>query len=145
MDCIDLYSLSRHNLFCKLKSKFSATRLHVPDVPGVYLEKKICSYSYIVNEAWESYSLEFVLILFEDSGFLIYVNYSLLLSSNKSSNKRQLNALLVPNTFDSKRQCVETGIHNSGKEHHTGPGHKSLASWLLDMSVQNLCFCRLIF
>ena len=64
-----LYSRSRHNLFCKLKSKFSAIRLHVPDV----MEKKICSCSYIVSEEWESYPLEFVLILFEDSGFLIDV------------------------------------------------------------------------
>ena len=44
-----------------------------------------------MSEVWESYPLEFVLILFEDSGFY-NVNYSLLLSSyslvqNKSSNK----------------------------------------------------------
>ena len=34
-----------------------------------------------VSEVWESYPLEFILILFEDSDFLIDVNYSLLLSS----------------------------------------------------------------
>ena len=49
--------------------------------------------SYIVSEVWESYPLEFVIILFEDSGFLIDFNYSLLncipidWCKNKSSNK----------------------------------------------------------
>ena len=33
-------------------------------------------------------SLEFVLILFEDSGFLIDVNYSLLLSSYRMAQKQ---------------------------------------------------------
>ena len=31
------------------------------------------------------------------------------------------------------------GIHNPGKKHHAKPG----TSWLIDMSVQNLCFDRL--
>ena len=36
---------------------------------------------------------------------------------------------------------MEIGIHNSGKKHHSSNrGHESLASWLLDMIVQNLCF-----
>ena len=45
------------------------------------MERKLYSCSHTVSEVWESYPLEFVFVLFEDSGFLIIVNYSLLLSS----------------------------------------------------------------
>ena len=57
---------------------------HVPEV----MEIKICSFNYIVSEGCESYPLKFILILFEDSGFLIDVNYSLLLSSYRLVQKQ---------------------------------------------------------
>ena len=72
------------------------------------------------------YPLEFVLILFEDSGFLINVKYSLLLSSYRLTSAKTNQAISVNpmHNFPQmlSRVYVEIAIHNSCNKDHTEPG-----------------------
>ena len=104
IDCIVLYSQSRHSLFCKLKSKFSATHLHVPKImEGKNLQLQLYS-------EWSVRELSFGIRTYFVWGF-----------------------------WFSQRLVATIQVKSTTKN----PGHRSLAFWLMDMSVQNLCFDRL--